>query len=71
MKKRKLIFITGALLAGGMFVLLQNSFYHSYSQEEMRGIVYEKSSDKEKKYIEEVSDKDKGELTVFYGIYLL
>ena len=48
MKKRKLIFITGALLAGGMFVLLQNSFYHSYSQEEMRGIVYEKSSDKEK-----------------------
>lgn len=54
MKKRKLIFITGALLAGGMFVLLQNSFYHSYSQEEMRGIVYEKSSDKEKKYIEEV-----------------
>ena len=63
MKKRKLIFITCALLAGGMFVLLQNSFCHSYSQEEMRGIVYEKSSDKEKKYIEEVSDKDKGELT--------
>ena len=62
-KGRKLILVTGLLLATGIFVLLQNGFWYSSSNEEMEDTVSEESSNEEKNDINEIFNNDVGEST--------